>query len=91
MLRPALAGHVEDRFQQCPLFVGQATCVRHAVHRDDHARTAVPAKRDTPSQSAWETELMLKSGTRSAGVAVRENASSPHSREKLGTVSEAWV
>ena len=29
---------------------------------------------------------MLKSGTRSAGVAVREKKSSPHSREKLGTV-----
>ena len=44
-----------------------------------------------PAQSAWETELMLKSGTRSAGVAVREKSSSPHSREKLGTVCEACV
>jgi hypothetical protein len=41
--------------------------------------------------SAWETELMLKSGIRNAGVAVREKNSSPHSREKLGTVSEACV
>ena len=31
---------------------------------------------------------MLKSGTRRAGVAVRPKKSSPHSREKLGTVAE---
>ena len=39
-------------------------------------------------QLAWLTLDMLKSGTRNAGVAVREN-SSPHSREKLSSVREA--
>ena len=36
---------------------------------------------------ACETDDMLKSGMRRAGVAVREKKSSPHSRLKLGTVA----
>ena len=41
-------------------------------------------------QLAWLTLDMLKSGTSSGGVAVREN-SSPHSRENAGTVEPAAV
>src|SRR3954467_6436979 len=45
-----------------------------------------------PPRCYWagDTLDMLKSGIRSAGIAVREKKSSPHSRLNVGTVPEAW-